>query len=93
MVTDSEDGDPCDGVNQHEDHETGEGNTPDQSQRDGYHDECDACSVQDGANLHGWRQWTQLGDETTDQGGGIPGFSYAPMLIGLTVYPYGDPSP
>jgi desulfoferrodoxin (superoxide reductase-like protein) len=37
-------------------------------------------------NLHGWSQWTQLGEETTDQGGGIPGFSYAPMLIGLTAY-------
>jgi len=36
-------------------------------------------------NLHGWSQWTQLGDETTDQGGGIPGFSYAVIFIGLTV--------
>jgi desulfoferrodoxin (superoxide reductase-like protein) len=37
-------------------------------------------------NLHGWSQWTQLGEETTDEGGGIPGFSYATILIGLTVY-------
>ncbi len=37
-------------------------------------------------NLHGWSQWTQLGDETTEEGGGIPGFSYAAIFIGLTVY-------
>jgi len=37
-------------------------------------------------NLHGWSQWTQLGDEPTDQGGGIPGFSYAAIFIGSTVY-------
>jgi desulfoferrodoxin (superoxide reductase-like protein) len=37
-------------------------------------------------NLHGWSQWTQLGEEPTDQGGGIPGFSYAAIFIGLTVY-------
>lgn len=37
-------------------------------------------------NVHGWSQWTQLGDEPTDQGGGIPGFGYAAMFTGLTVY-------
>jgi len=37
-------------------------------------------------NLHGWSQWTQLSEETTDEDGGIPGFSYATILIGLTVY-------
>jgi desulfoferrodoxin (superoxide reductase-like protein) len=37
-------------------------------------------------NLHGWSQWTQLGDEQTDQGGGIPGFGYAAMFLGLALY-------
>jgi desulfoferrodoxin (superoxide reductase-like protein) len=37
-------------------------------------------------NLHGWSRWTELGEEPTDQGGGIPGFSYAAIFIGLTVY-------
>jgi desulfoferrodoxin (superoxide reductase-like protein) len=37
-------------------------------------------------NLHGWSQWTQLGEEPTDTGGGIPGFGYAAILIGLTSY-------
>jgi len=37
-------------------------------------------------NVHGWSQWTQLGDEPTDQGGGIPGFGYTAMFTGLTVY-------
>jgi desulfoferrodoxin (superoxide reductase-like protein) len=37
-------------------------------------------------NLHGWSQWTRLGDESTDQGGGIPGFGYAAIFVGLMVY-------
>ncbi len=37
-------------------------------------------------NVHGWSQWTQLGDEPTAQSTGIPGFGYAAMFIGLTVY-------
>ena len=36
-------------------------------------------------NLHGWSQWTQLGEDTTDQGRDIPGFSYAALFIGLMV--------
>jgi desulfoferrodoxin (superoxide reductase-like protein) len=37
-------------------------------------------------NLHGWSQWTQLGEEPADTGGGIPGFGYAAILLGLTLY-------
>ena len=37
-------------------------------------------------NLHGWSQWAQLGEEPTDTGGGIPGFGYAAILLGLTLY-------
>jgi len=37
-------------------------------------------------NLHGWSQWTQLGEEPTDEGEGIPGFGYVAILIGLTAY-------
>lgn len=37
-------------------------------------------------NVHGWSQWRRLGDEPTDGGEGIPGFGYAAMLVGLTVY-------
>lgn len=37
-------------------------------------------------NIHGWSQWAQIGEEPVDEGGDIPGFSYAATLIGLTLY-------
>lgn len=45
-----------------------------------------AVRVRAHCNLHGWSQWTQLGEEPTDEGGGIPGFGYTAILIGLTAY-------
>ena len=46
----------------------------------------EAVRVRAHCNTHGWSQWTQLGEEPDDAGGGIPGFGYAAALIGLTVY-------
>jgi desulfoferrodoxin (superoxide reductase-like protein) len=37
-------------------------------------------------NIHGWSQWAQLGEKPADTGGGIPGFGYAAILLGLTLY-------
>jgi desulfoferrodoxin (superoxide reductase-like protein) len=45
-----------------------------------------AVRVRAHCNLHGWSQWTQLGEEPADEGGGIPGFGDVAILIGLTAY-------
>ncbi len=37
-------------------------------------------------NIHGWSQWAQLGEEPTDTDGGIPGFGYAAILLGFTLF-------
>ena len=46
----------------------------------------EAVRVRAHCNLHGWSQWTQVGEEPTDEGGGIPGFGYAAIFLGLTAY-------